>query len=250
MSSPSGDGPLGLRHLGPGRGHRGQSSLRGLVSRPDVVDPGPHPACPGLGQGGARGQTWASEPVLAGGPVVLAPWAPRLGVAAGPVVLSPSQRGACVSAGPADVLAHLSCPSFKVTGRAALQSTTLQSLGLTGGSAIIRWGLWSLSGERNGASKERKRGAWERGREHEPHGPRPLRRGHCLGFACLRGGTELARQAGLCPLRGRTRTPLRQGRTGRGMRTCRGLDSGGNAALRPVYGVPSFWPPQICHEAM
>lgn len=31
--------------------------------------------------------------------------------------------------------------SLQVTGRAALQSTTLLSLGLTGGSAIIRWGL-------------------------------------------------------------------------------------------------------------
>ncbi|KAB1265963.1 Tether containing UBX domain for GLUT4 [Camelus dromedarius] len=32
----------------------------------------------------------------------------------------------------------------EVTGRAALQSTTLQSLGITGGSAIIRWGRLSL----------------------------------------------------------------------------------------------------------
>lgn len=34
--------------------------------------------------------------------------------------------------------AYLSFVSLQVTGRAALQNTTLQSLGLTGGSATIR----------------------------------------------------------------------------------------------------------------
>ena len=35
-------------------------------------------------------------------------------------------------------VSRMSCTPSQVTGRAALQSTTLQSLGLTGGSAIIR----------------------------------------------------------------------------------------------------------------
>lgn len=39
-------------------------------------------------------------------------------------------------------VSRMSCPPSQVTGRAALQSTTLQSLGLTGGSAIIRWGMF------------------------------------------------------------------------------------------------------------
>lgn len=35
-------------------------------------------------------------------------------------------------------------PSSQVAGRASLQATTLKSLGLTGGSAIIRWGNLGL----------------------------------------------------------------------------------------------------------
>ena len=59
---------------------------------------------------------------------------PRLGEAACGGL---SGWGAASARGQQDVLS----PS-QVTGRAALQSTTLQSLGITGGSAIIRWGVF------------------------------------------------------------------------------------------------------------
>lgn len=46
----------------------------------------------------------------------------------------PQRMGSFISMGSAGC----PVPPSQVTGRAALQSTTLQSLGLTGGSAIIR----------------------------------------------------------------------------------------------------------------
>lgn len=58
-------------------------------------------------------------------------------------------------------------PSSQVTGRAALQSTTLQSLGLTGGSATIRWGPRSLI-------QGRKVGSGRKGSRHRGSPAPPL----------------------------------------------------------------------------
>lgn len=80
------------------------------------------------------------------------------------------------------------CPvlSSQVTGRASLQATTLQSLGLTGGSAIIRWGSLGvmLSGRTGSEGKEGK----VRGNvPHPHHGPLPSIWGPCLMAAPAQG---------------------------------------------------------------
>lgn len=231
-SSPSGDRPLGLRHLGPSQGHRGQASLRGLVSRPDVADPGPSLTLDRARPGDSPqpvSRRWLGDPWCGAASA-------RAGGGSGARGPSPSQRGAFVSARPAGALAHLSCPSFKVSGRAALQSTTLQSLGLTGGSASIRWGLWSLRwGKRGLAGKKTEGvGTWRRTRAPVALGPSPL-----PGVPLPARG-DRAGVSGLCPLWGRARTPLGRGRTGRAGRPCRGLDSVAWAETRaPCFLSPA-----------
>lgn len=130
LPAPGGDG-----RLGPNKCHRGHCSPQRTGHWAACGRPRPEPACPGLGcrPGHVSAQ---AEGVW--------PWA-------APRCLPRAREGPTCPISPA-----------QVSGRAALQGTTLQSLGLTGGSATLRSGGASgpscAGGGGSGVSKER--GLW------------------------------------------------------------------------------------------
>lgn len=133
-------------------------------------------------------------------------------------------------------------PPSQVAGRASLQATTLKSLGLTGGSAIIRWGPQSPSSGKQGRMAEKM------GTSPPDCGPVPLiwdpgpmaahSPGACAAAAGL-GGGGWPGGAGA----GSTFGGARGSRAGPG---------------DPGRGARSVWRftrslglhPQVCHEAM
>lgn len=124
-------------------------------------------------------------------------------------------------------------PPSQVAGRASLKATTLKSLGLTGGSAIIRWGPQSpSSGKQEEGQREwappRRLWPWPLDLGPWPEGC-PFPGGLC-GSSWL-GGRGLAAPAGGQRITCGARRP-RQG----------GAPCGGSLAL----GLH----PQVCHEAM
>lgn len=159
-------------------------------------------------------------------------------------VLGPGQAGECCQRGASGRPGH-SCPvpSLQVTGRAALQSTTLQSLGLTGGSAIIRWGP---------QRKENGRQTQEHIRPPRPsirgHGPRALAPAGCgVGVTCQAGACPLQGPVGRCAAHAHAAPPPGEARGRAG-----GPPGDWTQMVRAVCGLSlSFCSrPQVCHEAM